>query len=157
MQWHNWVKTWAGAFWRFLGICIAVNWEKISMAAILHFLKLILIWLWNINETYFFIMNLQATWSLLPESVVQSLTLFFQMFPFDPPEHIGKPLVFWCLQGDQKETLGRKGLTTLYQFFTKIINRNVPRQNIINFLSVVSEKFLFNFQQYLLIHGINDN
>ena len=28
------------------------------------------------------------------------------MFPFDPPENIRKPLV----QGDQKGTLGRKGL-----------------------------------------------
>ena len=32
------------------------------------------------------------------------------MFPFDPPENIRKPLVFWCFQGDQKGTLGRKGL-----------------------------------------------
>ena len=32
------------------------------------------------------------------------------MFPFDPPENIRKPLVFWCFQGDQKETLERKGL-----------------------------------------------
>ena len=31
------------------------------------------------------------------------------MFPFDPSENIRKPLVF-CLQGDQKGTLGRKGL-----------------------------------------------
>ena len=32
------------------------------------------------------------------------------MFPFDPNENIRKPLVF-CFQGDQKGTLGRKGLT----------------------------------------------
>ena len=32
------------------------------------------------------------------------LTLFFPMFPFDLPK------VFWCFQGDQKGTLGRKGL-----------------------------------------------
>ena len=32
------------------------------------------------------------------------------MFPFDPPENIRKPLVFGCFQGDQKGTLGRKGL-----------------------------------------------
>ena len=33
------------------------------------------------------------------------------MFPFDPPENIRKPKVFLCFQGDQKETLGRKGLS----------------------------------------------
>ena len=32
------------------------------------------------------------------------------MFPFDPPEIIRKPKVFRCFQGDQKGTLGRKGL-----------------------------------------------
>ena len=36
------------------------------------------------------------------------------MFPFDPPENIRKPKVFWCFQGDQKGTLGRKGLTVKY-------------------------------------------
>ena len=40
------------------------------------------------------------------------LTLFLPMFPFDPPENIRKPLVFWCFQGDQKGTLGRKGLSS---------------------------------------------
>ena len=28
--------------------------------------------------------------------------------PFDPPENIRKPKVFWCFQGDQKEILGIK-------------------------------------------------
>ena len=32
------------------------------------------------------------------------------MFPFDPPENIRKPKVFWCFQGDQKGILGSKGL-----------------------------------------------
>ena len=32
------------------------------------------------------------------------------MFPFDPPENIRKPKVFRCFQGDQKGTLGSKGL-----------------------------------------------
>ena len=36
------------------------------------------------------------------------LTLFFPVLPFDPPENIRKPLVFWCFQVDQKGTLGRK-------------------------------------------------
>ena len=30
---------------------------------------------------------------------------------FDPPENIRKPKVFWCFQGDQKGTLGSKGLS----------------------------------------------
>ena len=37
------------------------------------------------------------------------LTLFFPMFPFDPPENIRKLNVFLCFQVDQKETLRRKG------------------------------------------------
>ena len=37
------------------------------------------------------------------------LILFFPMFPVDPPEHIRKPDVFWCFQGDQKEHLEEKG------------------------------------------------
>ena len=35
------------------------------------------------------------------------------MFPFDPPENIRKPLVFGYFQGDQKGTLGRKGVIVL--------------------------------------------
>ena len=37
------------------------------------------------------------------------------MFPFDPPETIRKPLVFWCFEGDQKGTLGRKGLNEMME------------------------------------------
>ena len=45
------------------------------------------------------------------------------MFPFDPPENIRKPKVFSCFQGDQKGTLGRKGLNTSEIIkFDKIIN-----------------------------------
>ena len=36
-QWRNWFKNWTGVLSRFLGIYIGVNWEKISMTAILHF------------------------------------------------------------------------------------------------------------------------
>ena len=39
-----------------------------------------------------------------------TLTLFFPIFPFDPPENIRKPKVIWCYQGNQRETLERKGL-----------------------------------------------
>ena len=41
----------------------------------------------------------------------RTLTFYFPMFPFDPPENIRKPKVFWCFQVDQKGTLGRKWLT----------------------------------------------
>ena len=37
-------------------------------------------------------------------------TLSFPTFPFDHPENTRKPLVWGCFQGDQKGTLGRKGL-----------------------------------------------
>ena len=36
------------------------------------------------------------------------LTLFFQIFPFDSPENIRIPLVFWCFECDQKWTF-KKG------------------------------------------------
>ena len=39
------------------------------------------------------------------------------MFPFDPPKNITKPKVFWCFQGDQKGTYGKKGLTYLGPVF----------------------------------------
>ena len=32
------------------------------------------------------------------------------MSPFDPPENIRKPKIFWCFQGDQTGTLGKKEL-----------------------------------------------
>ena len=40
------------------------------------------------------------------------------MFPFDPPENIRKPLVFLCFQGDQKGTLGSKGLIVYMKHIT---------------------------------------
>ena len=47
-------------------------------------------------------------------------------------------------------------LTPFYQFFTKIIIRNVLWQNMTNFLSVVLEKVLVNIQQCLLIYLVNN-
>ena len=47
------------------------------------------------------------------------LTDFFQMFPFDPPENIRKPCVFWCFQGDQQETV-RKALIIILIWFLPI-------------------------------------
>ena len=35
---------------------------------------------------------------------------FLLNVPFWPPGNMRKPRVFWCFQGDQKRTLGRKGL-----------------------------------------------
>ena len=42
-----------------------------------------------------------------------TLTHFFPMFPFDPPE-IRKPKAFRCFQGDQNGALGRNGLRDIY-------------------------------------------
>ena len=42
--------------------------------------------------------------------LISYLTLFFPMFPFDPPENVWKPKVFWRFQGDRKGTLEKKGL-----------------------------------------------
>ena len=37
------------------------------------------------------------------------------MFPFDLPENISKPLVFWCFQWDQKEGyIENKRVKTIY-------------------------------------------
>ena len=93
--------------------------KKNSMTAILLFLQLTLIWVWNINETYVFIMKFKDPRSLLPENSVRLLN-------------------------------------PLYQFFTKVIIRNVPSQNMSNFLSVALEKSLVNFQKYLFAYRIND-
>ena len=47
------------------------------------------------------------------------LTLFFSMFPFDSPENIRKPLVFWCFQGNQKRTLRRKRIMSILHSYRK--------------------------------------
>ena len=46
LKWRNWIKIWVGAFSRLLDIYIDVHWDKNSMTAILHFLQMILIWVW---------------------------------------------------------------------------------------------------------------
>ena len=43
----------------------------------------------------------------------KDLTIFFPMFPFDPPENIRKRKVSWSFQGDQKGTLGKKELNKI--------------------------------------------
>ena len=52
IHWCNWVKPSAGAFYRFFGTYIGMNWERINMISVIHFLQFLLIWAWNINETY---------------------------------------------------------------------------------------------------------
>ena len=55
------------------------------------------------------------------------------MFPFDPPENIWKPLVFLCFQGNQKGTLGRKGLMILKIFISKLnVKDNFPEKNLLD-------------------------
>ena len=39
---------------------------------------------------------------------------FLTMFPFDRPENIRKPYVFWCFLENQKERLGRNGQLTVW-------------------------------------------
>ena len=65
------------------------------------------------NQTdvnYFFQLSLSTHTANANQCLI--LTLFFPMFLLDPPENIRKPLVF-CFQGDQKGTLGKKGLIHL--------------------------------------------
>ena len=72
LQWRNWVKAWAGAFSRYLATYIGVNWEKISIVTIKPFLHDT-----YINQTYIFIMKFKGPWSLVPESVTQFFTPFY--------------------------------------------------------------------------------
>ena len=71
----------------------------------------------------------------LAEYLNFSLTFFFPMFPFNPPENIRKPLVFSCFQGDQKGVLGRKGSNCVLSFslieilkMSRFFERNVRVQ-----------------------------
>ena len=48
--------------------------------------------------------------------VLNELTLFFPIFPFDPPEKIRKPSVFLYSRGNQKGTLGSKRLIKFNPF-----------------------------------------
>ena len=49
------------------------------------------------------------------------------MFSFDSPENIGKPKVIWCFQGDQKGTLGIKGLRQVPKKNSESLSRNLPK------------------------------
>ena len=51
------------------------------------------------------------------------------MFPFDPPENIRKRKVFSCFQGDQKGTLGRKGLNMLFCMMCVCFDEYVQTEN----------------------------
>ena len=52
---------------------------------------------------------------------VNSLTLSFSMFPFDPPENIRKPKVFMMFSGGSKRNIGKKRVKgTLENMFLKI-------------------------------------
>ena len=54
-----------------------VSWEEISMTTILQSMQLILIWLWNTNETR--IMKFKVQWPLLSESAFLFLLLLFSV------------------------------------------------------------------------------
>ena len=55
------------------------------------------------------------------QNTASLIILYFPMFPFDLPENI-KPKVL-CFQGDQKGTLGRKGLaeSVRKELYSKLI------------------------------------
>ena len=55
-------------------------------------------------------------WISLETCYALYLTFYFPKFPFDPPENIRKPKVFWCFLGDQKGTLRSKGLRIVTKF-----------------------------------------
>ena len=63
------------------------------------------------------------------------------MFPFDPPENIRKPKVFWCFQEDQKETLREKRISTWDWIQKKTRNIQDTKESIPNFASFISSEF----------------
>ena len=74
------------------------------------------------------------------------ITLFFPIFIFYPHESIRKTKVFWCFQGDQKETLERKGLRyckkawkNVDQFFYYLVKTIVALKRI-DYESLVCEQ-----------------
>ena len=50
-----------------------------------------------------------------------SLTPFFPMFPFDPPENIRKPKVFLCFQGGLKGNIGKKRVKIFCQEYSRLL------------------------------------
>ena len=66
------------------------------------------------------------------------------MFPFDPPENIRKILFSWCFQGDQKGTLGRKGV--------KRVLLNCSSERVLLFNMIFLENTFYNFVVVELSH-----
>ena len=64
-----------------------------------------LIWV-NILEKWFFKRRI----SIFIWHYRNNFNPFLPIFSFNPPENIRILKVFWCFQGDQRGTLGRKGL-----------------------------------------------
>ena len=73
--------------------------------------------MWCANEMTGFYIKCNAELKLVNSKYLRdeivNLTLFFRMFPSDPPGNIRKPKVFLYFQGDQKGTLRRKRLIQL--------------------------------------------
>ena len=72
--------------------------------------------------------------------------------PFCSPENIRKPLVFWCFQGNEKRTSGRKGLTNnlCCNFFNETATRMSSlykqySENTFQFFSIRMSQFWFYF------------
>ena len=83
------------------------------------------VYLFSCQTLVYFYFLFQMTQSLL--------TLFVPMFPFDTPENVRKPPVSRGFQGDQKGTLGRKGLNILCRI-CQIHKCDVllPKKNMVN-------------------------
>ena len=71
------------------------------------------------------------------------------MFPYDPPENIRKPKVFCCFQGDQKGTLGRKGLFAVFAI-------NFEQISFLLVLFTTWKNFLFAGFSYIEIYLLDD-
>ena len=78
---------------------------------------------------------------------IYNFNTFLPNVPFDPPENIGKPKVFWRFQGDQKRNLQRKWLNLLSAFLSNFYfsANDSPSKTMKN---VISSKKLFLFSMY---------
>ena len=77
----TWRRNWLSYLYHDALQCITLEWiKKINMTTAKHFFQLILIWVWNIEETYIFILKFKVSWSLLPDSVVNFFTHLYQFF-----------------------------------------------------------------------------
>lgn len=101
IQCGNWVKTWAGAFSKFLATVNDLTLEITNTTAVVRFLQLKLVWVWNIKKTYVFNMKLKVPWPILPEIVFHffssSLLVFYKNYNKKCPLKQSELKKFWFL------------------------------------------------------------